>query len=151
MLIHTVTPRSARRRPVSSVSHTPAILDEILRGLRSAPAAGVAGFVPRVDVSETEESLLFVAELPGVERGDFEVIVVDDVVTIKGEKKVARAAEAREDARLERSSGEFSRSFRVPFDVDADSVTGTYRHGVLTVTVPKPAADQARTIAITTD
>jgi len=151
MLIHTVAPRKAIRHPHLRALHTPLIFDENWRGLRTAPTAGTAGFVPRVDVSQTDESLLFVAELPGVEKGDFEVVVDDDVLTIKGEKKLARPAKAGVDVRLERAGGEFSRSFRVPFEVDPDSVTGAYRQGVLVVTVPKPAAQEARTIPIATD
>lgn len=151
MLIHTVAPRRAFRRPHSRVVHAPSIFDEIWRGLRTAPAEDAAGFVPLVDVSETEESRLFVAELPGVEKGDFEVVVEDDVLTIKGRKKLSRPTEIATNAHLERVGGEFSRSFRLPFEVDPDSVQGAYRDGVLTVTVPKPAPEPVRTIPIATD
>jgi HSP20 family protein len=105
--------------------------------------------VPRVDVTEDDEALLFAAELPGVAKGDFEVIVDNDVVTIQGEKKLKRTPQPGHIARLERSTGVFSRSFRVPFDVDPDSVSGTYREGILTVTVPKPAAARARIVPVT--
>ena len=148
MLIRTVAPRRVVRHPFARGASAQSILDEIRRGFGNVPAAETAGFVPRVDVSETEESLLLEAELPGVEKGDFDVVVDDDVITIAGEKKVARPAEVREAARVERPCGEFSRSFRLPFDVDPDSVKGVYRNGVLTVTVPKPAALRPRTIPI---
>ena len=95
--------------------------------------------------------MLFVAELPGVEKADFEVVVDEDVLTIKGEKKLPTPVEVGANARCERSGGEFSRSFRVPFDVDPDSVKGVCRNGVLTVPVPKPAAEPPRTIPIATD
>jgi HSP20 family protein len=53
---------------------------------------------------------------------------------------------------LERVSGAFSRSFRIPFDVDPESVAASYRNGVLTVTIPKPeeSQSQVRTIPIAT-
>ena len=75
-----------------------------------------------------------------------------DVITIKGEKKVAREANLQGCACAERTSGEFSRSFRIPFDIDPESVKGSYRNGVLTVVVPKPVESQTqvRTVPIET-
>ena len=125
---------------------------EFWRDLGFAPAAGETAFRPRIDASETDEELRLTAEIPGLEDGDFEVTVDGDVITIKGEKKVAREKDLEGCARRERSSGEFSRSFRVPFDIDPDSVKGSYRNGVLTVVVPKPVESQpqVRTIPIET-
>ena len=151
MLINTVVPRRVVRRSLPHSRNVPSLFGEFCRGAAVGPTTGSAAFVPRVDVSETDETLLFVADLPGVGEGNFEVSVDGDVVTIKGEKKVERPAEAKGVARMERAGGEFSRSFRIPFDVDAESVSGVYRDGVLTITVPKPAAKQVRSIPISTD
>jgi HSP20 family protein len=115
-----------------------------------APLAGLAAFHPRIDVSETDEELRLAAELPGLEDGDFEVTVDGDVIAIKGEKKLAPDRTAEHRGRSERMSGVFARSFRVPFDIDPDSVKGSYRNGVLRVVVPKPAESQVRTIPVET-
>jgi HSP20 family protein len=125
---------------------------DFCRDFGFGPVAGGVAFRPRIDVSETDEELQLTAELPGLEEGDFEVTVDGDVITIKGEKKLAREGAAEGCARAERSSGEFSRSFRVPFDIDPDSVKGSYRNGVLTVVVPKPVESQpkVRTVPIET-
>ncbi len=152
MVIQATVPRSLVRRyhPRRRAVHP--FFGEFWRDFGFAPAAGETAFRPRIDASETDEELRLTAELPGLEDGDFEVTVDGDVITIKGEKKVAREANAQGCACAERSSGEFSRSFRVPFDIDPESVKGSYRNGVLTVAVPKPVESQTqvRTIPIET-
>ena len=152
MVIQTTFPRSSMcvSRPRRRVVHP--FFGDFWRDFGLGPVAGGAAFRPRIDVSETDEELQLTAELPGLEDGDFEVTVDGDVITIKGEKKLAREETAEGCARVERSSGEFSRSFRVPFDIDQDSVKGTYRNGVLTVVVPKPVESQpqVRTVPIET-
>jgi HSP20 family protein len=152
MLIRSIVPRTTVHRflPRRSAAHPS--LDEFWRDYASTAACGETRFVPRVDVSETDAELRLTAELPGLEKSDFDVTVEADVITIKGTKKVARGDDetAKRVARAERRSGEFSRSFRLPFEVDPETVAGSYRDGVLSVTVPKPAEPQARTVAITT-
>jgi len=152
MVIQATIPRSlvSGFRPRRRAVHP--FVGEFWRDFGFGPVAGKSAFRPRIDASETDEELLLTAELPGLEDGDFEVTVDGDVITIKGEKKVAREEAAEGCACVERSSGEFSRSFRVPFDIDPDSVKGSYRNGVLTVTVPKPVESQpqVRTIPIET-
>ncbi len=114
------------------------------------PAAGsvTPAFAPRVDVQETEQELRLSAELPGLEEKDFEVSLEGDVLTIKGEKTTAYDEEREGVTHVERAHGSFRRSFRIPFDVDSDAVKASYKRGVLTVTLPKPAESQVRTIPI---
>lgn len=150
MLIHPVRPRRVVRREALGSPAFPALFDELRRGLGAAPATAPAAFVPRVDVIESDASLRLVAELPGLADGDFQVIVDSDVITLKGEKRIERPEEGGKCRRVERATGEFSRSFRAPFDVDPGAVTAALENGVLTVTVPKPAEDQPRAIPITT-
>jgi HSP20 family protein len=144
MAIQATIPRSIVRCSRSRHRDVHPFFDEFWRDFGFAPAARSTPFHPRIDASETDEELRLTAELPGLESGDFEVTVDGDVITIKGEKKVAREADFDGRAYTERFSGAFSRSFRIPFDVDPESVEGTYRNGVLTVVVPKPEESQTR-------
>lgn len=152
MVIHTTIPRSLVRvsRPRRCTVHP--FFGGFWREFGLGPAAGGTAFRPRIDASESDEALTLTAELPGLEVGDFEVTVDGDVITIRGEKKLPRDESARDCASAERASGGFSRSFRVPFEIDPDSVRGSYRNGVLAVVVPKPAESQppARTIPVET-
>lgn len=114
------------------------LFDDALRGFD--PSAGTGGaLAPRMNVSETAEAIRVEVELPGVSEQDVYVELADDVLTIRGDKRTQR-----EDAHhhvVERSSGAFSRSVRLPFAARPDQVQASFEHGVLTVTLPKSAAE----------
>lgn len=97
----------------------------------------------RTNVSETDTEVRITAELPGIERDDVDVEITGDTITIKGEKTSEKdeteTDEGREYHRIERRSGSFRRTTRLPFEVDPDTVSADIKNGVLTVTVPKPA------------
>ncbi|XVF19955.1 hypothetical protein REPUB_Repub11eG0155900 [Reevesia pubescens] len=92
----------------------------------------------RVDWKETPEAHVFKADLPGMKKEEVKVEIEDDrVLQISGERNVEK--EDKNDAwhRVERSSGKFSRRFRLPENVKMDQVKAAMENGVLTVTVPK--------------
>ena len=111
---------------------------------------------PRIDVSETATELTVKADLPGVEEKDIEVTVAGDQLTIKAERK--SEAEEKSDEkekervfhRVERSYGSMQRTMTAPFAIDPETVTASFKDGVLTLTVPKPAdvQKQAKKIEI---
>lgn len=140
MVIRTVFPRAFVRHPFPPSFAAHSIFDEFWRDFGIGPDDGDGAFVPRIDVTETADEMRLTAELPGLENEDFAVTVDGDMITIEGEKKVAA-----------RVRGAFSRSFRFPFEVDFDSVSGSYRNGVLRVVVPKPdSASRVRTVPVAT-
>ena len=127
------------------------LFDDIWRGIGIARAANEGGdFAPRVDISETDEEYRVTAELPGLEEKDFEISLEGDVLTLKGEKKSEHEAKGEGYTYVETSSGSFQRAFRLPVEVDPEAVKATFKNGVLTVTLPKPAeaVAQARTIPV---
>lgn len=91
-----------------------------------------------LDVSETDKEITVTAELPGVDEKDIEVALADDLLTIRGEKKVEKEHKSDNVFMAERSYGSFSRSLRLPFGVDEDKVEAKFKNGVLTITLPKP-------------
>ena len=98
----------------------------------------------QLSVSETEGEIRVAAELPGVREEDIDVSLDDDVLTIRGEKKMQRQDEKENFHVVERSFGSFQRSIRLPTPVDPDRVSASFDNGVLTVTLPK-SAQQERT------
>jgi HSP20 family protein len=127
------------------------LFDEAFRGFGLAEGgAGPEAFassgvaVPRIDVSETDQELKVLVELPGVNQNDVEITLVDDVLTIRGEKKAEHEDRQQNYHVMERSYGSFARSVRLPFAVDPDRVQATFRDGVLTVALPKPAEVQQK-------
>lgn len=92
---------------------------------------------PEIDVRETETEIVVEAELPGIDQKDVNVSIKDNVLTLKGEKKMEKEEKEANYYRAERTYGSFMRSFSLPTLVVADKVGARYRNGVLTVTLPK--------------
>jgi HSP20 family protein len=72
-----------------------------------------------------------------VAREDVKITMQENVLTIRGEKKVEREAQESNFHRVERSYGSFQRSFTLPTHVKNDRIEASYRDGILTVTLPK--------------
>ncbi len=103
---------------------------------------------PAADIRETEEAFLVEAELPGIAKDDVTVTFEDGVLSLSGERKFEEESGEGTLRRVERSYGSFTRSFRLPREVDAEAVTAAYADGVLTVTIPKTETAKPRTIEI---
>jgi HSP20 family protein len=109
-------------------------------------APGPAGWTPPVDLLETTDAYLIIAELPGVDREDLSISMHDDGrLTLSG---VRRERLGDEYHRIERGHGTFSRTFHLPIPVDADHITADLRDGVLTVSCPKALDEGGRRIHI---
>lgn len=102
---------------------------------RAAP-----GWVPPVDLSEHGDRYLLTVEVAGLRREDVALDFNDGTLTIHGERPCQGCCPERYQ-QLERGQGHFSRSFRFGQPVDAEGITADLAGGLLTVTVPKAAAD----------
>jgi HSP20 family protein len=107
------------------------------------------GLTPAFDISETDNEIHVKAELPGMDPKEIEITLTGDLLTIKGEKKEEKEEKGENFHRRERRYGSFSRSFRLPVEVKADSINAGYKDGVLTVTLPKAEKETARRIEVT--
>ena len=81
------------------------------------PALG--DWMPKVDVSETKDSVVVKAETPGMEAKDIQVSLQENVLTITGEKKQEKEDKDERHHRVERSYGSFTRSMRLPAGVES--------------------------------
>jgi HSP20 family protein len=113
-------------------------------------AAGTNGgkLMPVTDLSETDKEIEITAELPGLEDKDVTISLADNLLTIRGEKKAEKEQKDKNYRMVERSYGAFERTIELPEGVNPDTIKATIAKGVLTVTVPKPAPAQAKTIAV---
>jgi HSP20 family protein len=106
-------------------------------GRRESPSLG-RRWIPAMDVIETDDHLVLRADLPGMERGDIEIEVKDNVLTVAGERKAEHEEKGEGFHRVERSFGRFSRSLDLPQGIAADEVDARFDRGVLEVRIPKP-------------
>ena len=97
-----------------------------------------------VDVTESDKAYEIKADLPGLSEKNVDLKLANGVLTIKGEKQEEKEEKQKDYYLRERQFGSFERSFQLPEGVDADKVEANFKHGVLTVTLPKtPAAQKA--------
>jgi HSP20 family protein len=101
---------------------------------------------PPLNLWEDDNNLYVEAELPDLELTDLEILVKgDNQLSIKGERKQPERGNGTWH-RLERGHGGFSRVGVLPQYVDSDKVTAEFRHGVLTITLPKRKEAKARRV-----
>ena len=93
-------------------------------------------FAPRTDIFETEKSLVVVADMPGVDENSVEVVLEQNVLTLRG-RVSPQTPENHRLAYQEYEVGDFERSFEVSEHIDRDNIVATVKHGVLRVTLPK--------------
>lgn len=122
------------------------LFEDFGRGSVSRFAAGEV--VPRIDVAETDSAIEVTAELPGIDEKDVDVVLRDDVLTIKGEKKSEREEKKKDYHLVERSYGSFQRSIRLPFEADGETVKASFVKGVLKISVAKPTEVKEKTVKI---
>ena len=95
------------------------------------------GFAPRVNIHESNDNLRLTFELPGMDKKDIKVTLVEGILTVCGKREFAQKAEGDHYHRHEISSGEFSRSFTLPDTVNADKISADYKSGLLEITLAK--------------
>jgi len=96
------------------------------------------------DVVETDKAIEVSIELPGMEMKDIEVTVNDDMLTVKGEKKIERQEEKKGYYLSERSYGAIYRTIPLPPGVDGEKAQASFKNGVLTIKLPQTPEAQAK-------
>jgi len=103
---------------------------------------------PSVDISETKDSIVVKAELPGTDAKDIDVSITGNVLTIKGEKKEEQEEKDEHRHYVGRYYGTFRRSFQLPADVKTDKIDAAFEKGVLKITLPKTEQAKKKEIQI---
>jgi HSP20 family protein len=104
------------------------------------------GWVPTVEVVETDAELVLTAELPGLEKENVEITFENEMLTIRGEKKEEKKEEKNGGKYLmwERTYGEFVRTFTLPKTIEAAKIAAEMKNGVLTIHLPKTATPKVK-------
>ncbi|MCI0708511.1 MAG: Hsp20/alpha crystallin family protein [Ignavibacteriae bacterium] len=128
-------------------NHTDSLLDTVFNNFFRGDVLddgtfGLSHWTPAVDITEKENEYLVNVELPGINKDDVKIMVENNVLTIRGERKQDQETKQDGYRRVERSYGAFQRSFKLPNTVKAEKIDASYKDGVLTVTLPK--AEEAK-------
>lgn len=104
---------------------------------------GRMGALASIDLSESDDALEVKADLPGMQDKDIDVTLRDGALVISGERKQESEEKKKNYYRSERAYGAFTRSVRLPCEVDEERIDAQFKKGVLTVHMPKsPAAKE---------
>lgn len=113
--------------------------------LEKFPFTEPVGWLPAVEISESNDELLMTAELPGMKREEVEVVFEDDMLTIRGEKKEEKKENGEKKYHVwERTYGAFQRSFTLPRTIDGAKIAAEFKDGVLRVHMPKTAMAKSK-------
>jgi HSP20 family protein len=124
------------------------LYDEVWGRDRREDESVTGNWMPSVDVKETKDALQISTELAGIDPKDVEVTVENGILTLKGSRNFEKAVDGESYHRVERAYGSFERSFTLPTNVDPEKIQGTYKHGVLQLSLPKREEAKPKSIAI---
>ena len=117
-------------------------------GERPLPRIWEREWAPSLDVSETKDNFVVKAEVPGIDAKDIDISLTGDVLTIKGEKRQEKEEKEEDYHLVESSYGSFSRSVRLPAEVESDKIKASYKNGILNITLPKSEKVKAKEVKI---
>jgi len=106
---------------------------------------------PDVDIKETADAIVIMAELPGMKKEDIKLTLRDNMLQISGEKKQVSEHKGETYHRIERTSGSFCRTFTLPTLVESGKISATFKDGILQVELPKAEQAKPKEISIKTE
>ena len=121
---------------------------DITKSVGVKPYAGTA--YPKVNVYEYEDKVGIIAEIPGLDKKQLEVSVVDGVLTISGDKHSAFENDGATVLRRELKQSSFKRQFELGELLDGENIKASFKDGILSVSVPKvePEKPKKHTVKI---
>lgn len=135
------------RNPFEEMERMRRYLDQVTGQSATGFRVPGAGVFPLVNLTETKDSYVLRAELPGVKADDLDIQTTGRNITITGERRIEPDTNARYHRR-EREAGRFSRALTLPGDIDREKIEAALSNGVLTITIPKSEKAMPRQIAI---
>ena len=94
-------------------------------------------FSPKIDISEDEKNIYLEAEIPGIKKEEIHISLEDNILTIKGEKKISEDKKQKTLIRNERIYGSFTRSFTLHEEINPDEANAEFENGILKIVLEK--------------
>lgn len=134
--------------PVGELERIRRQIDELFAPDDESLGLSDRGYLPALDVEERDEEFLVSVELPGVDKKDVSVTVVDNQLTIKGEKHGSKEQKEAKVYRKETWEGSFQRTIALPDRVASDKIQAKMKDGVLQLLLPKREEAKPRQIDV---
>lgn len=109
----------------------------------------LGAWAPPVDITEEKDRIVLTAELPGFREDQISIQTENGMLTLTGERKFEKETGERSYHRVERSYGQFIRSFSLPNNVDREKIHATFSNGLLRIELPKREDAKPRQIRVT--
>jgi HSP20 family protein len=106
---------------------------------------------PAIDVYETDKDIVVLVELAGIKEDEVEVIVHNNVLIVRGERKDIKQGIRRTYYQMEILWGPFERDITLPASVNVEQIKAFYHHGFLEVILPKLNEEKLRRVNIKID
>jgi HSP20 family protein len=135
--------------PIREVAAMHSELSRLMNGLseENGRAPGQS-WVPTLDVWETDDSVFYAYDLPGVPEDQITIEVEEGALTVSANRQREKRSGGERFQRFERRHGVFSRTVGLPQGVSEDSIEASYTNGVLEIRVPKPEQPKPKRISI---
>jgi HSP20 family protein len=108
----------------------------------------LGSWLPPVDIAEDKDRITLTAELPGFRQDQIEIQMEGGVLTLRGERRFEDESNGKSFHRVERSYGQFARSFTLPNNVDREHIQANFADGLLQISMPKREDSKPRQIKI---
>ena len=124
------------------------MFDRYTRANGGQELARTGDWTPPVDIAETDKAFVIRAEVPEVKKEDVSITVDNGILSIRGERKQEKEESGKTFHRIERSYGEFTRSFTLPDNVDEKKIKALFKDGMLSLDIPKTEKAKPKAIEV---
>ena len=122
------------------------LFDELFEGNLSNPVGGDTTFnTPAVNIVENDKGYAIDLAAPGYAESELDVKLENNLLTIEGKREESKEESTDKVNRKEFHYGSFTRSFKMPREIDGEKISAKYHNGVLNITVPKTEKEQNKT------
>ncbi len=141
-------PTLVRWEPFREIAQLQGEMGRLVNGLLEGQGRTSQGWVPPLDVWETESELVYAFDLPGLAEEQIEIEVQEDTLTVSGERLREATEQGDRFFRFERRYGSIARAVGLPAGIDESKIAASYTEGVLEIRVPKPEEAKPRRIQL---
>ncbi len=138
-----------RWEPFRELASLHSEMSRLMNGLLEGPAGrATQGWVPPLDVWETDSDIVYAFDLPGVPEDKISIEVQDGTLTVTAEREKVAEESGDRFYRFERRFGTFTRAVGLPQGADDSKIEASYKDGVLEIHIPKPEEAKPRRIPL---